>query len=229
MRACLASLQVRAKLSHVLLWGIDYMQVHTRGLAPTEQCAALRDALPLLQPRRLLHEDSPWDCELAVRGITLTPELAAELRGYTKDGLALFDLQWPSDVTLTTPLPPLMYLGIAQTLDDIMLDKLVSTVPSIKNRLYVPRVRLHSSLPPTTRCPFEKVQVDSMSVTELLDNVDKLGGAVKWDCEKLIICVGPDQVRVCAYMSLRTHHACAVALMRCQYASSCVGTHARHS
>ncbi len=205
---CLVLLQARATLSHVLMWNVTAITVWAQGLTPTEQCAALREALPLLQRMRdtvyILQEQSGQDDHYAfnvlLRDLTVTQELASDLQRYAEHwtGFALCNLQWPEDTVITTPFPHLGHLGFTNTLDDNLLAKVVTTVTSMDSSLCSPKVWLQEPVPPGTRLPFKAVSVESITVTELLDSAVKLGGGIEWQCEELVICVGPDQVRVCA-------------------------------
>ncbi len=189
-------LQVIRKLACVEIDEYSHVQLLAEGVPVAEQVLALQTTLPHVI--QMFDTDDPPG--LVLLGFTMTEALAAVLAPLARDwyDLSFHELTWPSDVTLTTALPPLESLGITHTLDDNMLAKLVTTLTTVEYEMYVPKVELQSTVPQEARVPFKTVRVRSISVPELIDNATKLGGGVKWECEELIICVGATQVRACA-------------------------------
>ncbi len=197
--------QVAHKITRVTFQGYDKLMLVAKHVPTHNQPAALQAALPHIEPLRQPQHDLP---QLVLHSFTMSAELAAEMANLQGQGwpdLAMDILTWPEGVTLTTPLPPLVYLGLAShhVLDDVLLAKLLACITHISYMLYVSQVTLSTELPEGVDVPFSAIHVYLTDTEELIRSATVLGPGVRWECKKLYMEMSSEQVRVCVCVCVR--------------------------
>ncbi len=207
--------QVAGKIRRVRFRRTDQIMLVAKHVPTHNQPAALRAALPRVQPLRTPHNNPP---QLVLHSFTMSPELAAEMAhiyGLGWQQLSMYKLIWPDDVILPTLLPHLQYLGLHpdHVLDDALLSTLVTSVSQVNYMLYVRRVLLHTELPEGVDLPFDAIRVRDTNPAELVQNAEILGAGVEWSCKEFMLGVEPHQVcvRACVCVCVSSSRAPASA------------------
>ncbi len=181
------------KLSAFSFKGITDLCIDAGGdLPPHEQAAALSHALS-----HLTNLQAP-NVRLTVLSATMTPALAACLADAHAAGwqkIALMFVRWPADVPpITTPLPPLYFLGIFQALTDGVLAQLLQCATSVE-KVQALALELHAPLAEGTVVPWKLLYVmQSVELGEALQQAALLGSNAHVELGMVTVTLSAEQV-----------------------------------